>query len=193
MKAARAPRADKTNVRLLVVKEDGMQDCFLKYLPDHLQSGDLLVVNDAATLPASLHGLRGRDGQNNPVEIRLTAPLDERVWQAVAFGDGDWRTPTEERPAPPRFVEGEEILIATNFRARVRGEHPLSERLLNLEFNLSGEELWRNLYRYGRPVQYSYLTDELRLWSAQNVYSSRPWAVEMPSAGHALSFGLLLK
>src|SRR5262249_58504975 len=27
----------------------------------------------------------------------------------------------------------------------------------------------------------------------QNIYSSRPWAVEMPSAGHALSWRLLMK
>jgi len=127
------------------------------------------------------------------MELRLTTQLDERVWQAAVFGAGDWRTPTEDRPSPPRFAEGEEIMIAPNFRARVRGEDQLSGRLLNLEFNLSGEELWRNLYRHGKPVQYSYLEDELKLWSVQNVYSSRPWAVEMPSAGHALSWRLLLK
>ena len=190
MKAARAPRADKTNVRLLVVKEDGIEDSSMEYLPDHLRSGDLLVVNDAATLPASL---RGRDGKNNPVEIRLTGQLEGRVWQAVALGAGDWRTPTEARSSPPRFEKGEEIQIAPDFRARVRGDHELSGRLLDLEFNLSGEELWRSLYRHGKPVQYSYLNDELKLWSVQNVYSSRPWAVEMPSAGHALSWQFLLK
>jgi S-adenosylmethionine:tRNA ribosyltransferase-isomerase len=190
MKAARAPRADKATVRLLVVNGGEIEDSFIESLPDHLQPGDLLVVNDAATLPASLHG---RDGRNNPVELRLTAQLDEWLWQAVAFGPGDWRTPTEDRAAPPRFAIGEEIRIAADFRARVRGEERLSGRLLNLEFNLSGEELWRSLYAYGKPVQYSYLNDELRLWSAQNIYSSRPWAVEMPSAGHALNWRLLLQ
>jgi S-adenosylmethionine:tRNA ribosyltransferase-isomerase len=127
------------------------------------------------------------------VELRLTKQLDERVWQAAVFGAGDWRTPTEDRPSPPRFAQGEEILIAPDFRARVRGEDPLSVRLLDLEFNLSGEELWRGLYQHGKPVQYSYIEDELKLWSVQNVYSSRPWAVEMASAGHALSWRLLLK
>jgi S-adenosylmethionine:tRNA ribosyltransferase-isomerase len=190
MKAARAPRDDRSKVRLLVVEKDEMHDSAIERLPDHLLPGDLLVVNDAATLPASL---RGRDGSNNQVEIRLTTQLDERVWQAAVFGDGDWRAPTEARPSPPRFAEGEEILISPNFRARVRGEEPLSERLLNVEFNLSGEDLWRSLYQYGRPVQYSYMNDELKLWSTQNVYSSRPWAAEMPSAGHALNWRLLLK
>jgi S-adenosylmethionine:tRNA ribosyltransferase-isomerase len=194
MKAARAPRIDKANIRLLVVKKDDgkdrIEDSSIEYLPDYLRSGDLMVVNDAATMPASLHG---KDGRNNQVEIRLTAQLGERMWQAVAFGAGDWRTPTEERSSPPRFKKGEEIRIAPNFLARVHGENQLSERLINLEFNLSGEELWRSLYLHGKPVQYSYFNDELKLWSVQNVYSSRPWAVEMPSAGHAFSWQLLLK
>ncbi len=190
MKAARVPRADKPNVRMLVVKEDGMEDRLLTDLPDQVESGDLLVVNDAATLPASLHG---RDGGNNPVELRLTTQLDERIWEAVAFGAGDWRTPTESRPSPPRLEKGEEIVISPDFRASIRGEHQLSERLLFLEFNLDGDELWRNLYQHGKPVQYSYLHHELDLWSVQNFYSSRPWAVEMPSAGHALSWQLLLQ
>jgi S-adenosylmethionine:tRNA ribosyltransferase-isomerase len=195
MKPAQAPRADKTKVRLLVVKEGGqpaIEDSAIDRLPDHLRPGDLLVVNDAATLPASLRGLRGLRSDDQ-VELRLMAQLDERVWRAAALGAGDWRTPTEARPSPPRFVEGEEILIAPNFRARVRGENRLSERLVDIEFNLSGEELWRSLYRHGKPVQYSYLNDELKLWSVQNVYGSRPWAAEMPSAGHALSWRLLLK
>jgi S-adenosylmethionine:tRNA ribosyltransferase-isomerase len=190
MKAARAPRADKTNVKLLVFKDGEIENSLIERLADHLQSGDLLVVNDAATLPASLPA---RDARNNRVELRLTKQLDERVWQAAVFGAGDWRTPTEDRPPPPRFAQGEEILIAPDFRARVRGEDQLSGRLLDLEFNLSGEALWRSLYQHGKPVQYSYIEDELKLWSVQNVYSSRPWAVEMPSAGYALSWRLMLK
>jgi S-adenosylmethionine:tRNA ribosyltransferase-isomerase len=190
MRAAREPRADKARVKLLIVKDGGIEDGSIENLADHLRAGDLLVVNDAATMPASLHA---RDEKNNQVELRLTTQLDERVWQVAVLGAGDWRTPTEDRPSPPRFAEGEEILISPDFRAKVRGEDRLSERLLNIEFNLSGEELWRNLYRYGAPVQYSYMNDKLELWSVQNVYSSRPWAVEMPSAGHAISWRLLLK
>jgi S-adenosylmethionine:tRNA ribosyltransferase-isomerase len=190
MKAARAPRTDKRKVRLLVVREGRILDSSIEFLPDHVGSGDLLVVNDAATLPASLHG---RDGNDNQLEIRLRAQLDDRVWQAVVFGAGDWRTPTEHRPAPPHFKAGEEVVFSGDFRARVLKENELSARLLDLEFNLSGAELWRNIYLHGRPVQYSYMDDALKLWAVQNVYSSRPWAVEMASAGHALDWQLLLK
>ncbi len=190
MKAARAPRTDKTKVRLLVVNENELTDSLMESLPQHLRTGDLLVVNDAATLPASLHG---HDENNHPLELRLTTQLEQDVWQAVALGAGDWHIPTEDRPAPPPLREGAEIFIAPDFRARVRNENPLSDRLLQLQFNLTGEALWRSLYQYGKPVQYSYLHDELKLWSVQNLYSGRPWAVEMPSAGHALNWQLLLQ
>jgi S-adenosylmethionine:tRNA ribosyltransferase-isomerase len=190
MKAARTPRTEKKSVKLLVVEAGEMQDSTMERLPDHLRAGDLLVVNDAATLPASLHG---RDENNHPVEIRLVSQLNDRSWQAVIFGAGDWRTPTEHRPAPPRVKAGEEIAFAGDFSAIVLRENQLSGRLLDLEFNRSGEDLWRGIYHYGKPVQYSYMTEELNLWSVQNVYGSRPWAVEMPSAGHALDWQLLLK
>lgn len=167
-----------------------MLDSSIESLPDHLGPRDLLVVNDAATLPASLYG---RDVGDNQLEVRLRAQLDERVWQAVILGAGDWRTPTEDRPSPSRLKAGEEVIFSGGFRARVLRENELSARLLDLEFNMSGEELWRSIYRHGKPVQYSYMNEELKLWAVQNVYSSRPWAVEMPSAGHALDWQLLLK
>ncbi|MGA9770745.1 MAG: S-adenosylmethionine:tRNA ribosyltransferase-isomerase [Blastocatellia bacterium] len=190
MKAARAPRTDKRKVKLLVVREAEIFDSSIESLPDHLRSGDLLVVNDAATLPASLYA---HVGDGNQIEVRLGAQLNERVWRGVIFGAGDWRTPTEARPAPPRFKAGEEVIFSAGFRARVLRENELSGRLVDLEFNLSSEEFWRGIYQHGKPVQYSYMDEELKLWAVQNVYGSRPWAVEMASAGHALDWQLLLK
>jgi S-adenosylmethionine:tRNA ribosyltransferase-isomerase len=177
-------------VKLLVVSGPELRDSSIEALPDHLQPGDLLVVNDAATLPASLHG---HDARGNRLEVRLNGQVDDRAWRTIAFGAGDWRTPTEDRPAPPRLREGEEIFFSGDFRARVLSENSLSSRLLDLEFNLSGEEFWQSIYRYGKPVQYSYMNEGLDLWSVQNVYSGRPWAVEMPSAGHAFTWRILLR
>ena len=190
MKAARSPRSDKMKVRLLVVSGDELHDSSIESLPDHLQPGDLLVVNDAATLPASLHG---RDARGNWLEVRLNGQVDDRVWRTVTFGAGDWRTPTEDRPSPPGLREGEEIIFSDDFRARVLRESALSARLLDLEFNLEGQDLWRGIYAHGKPVQYSYMNEGLALWSVQNVYSGRPWAVEMPSAGHAFNWRTLLR
>lgn len=189
MKPARTPRNNHFSARMLIIGRERMMDSFIDRLPDHLQAGDLLIVNDAATLPASLHG-QDRDG--HPVEIRLAGQVDRRVWQAVAFGEGDWRSPTEDRPSPPHFAKDDEIFITPEFRARVLGDPYFSDRLLTLEFNLSDETLWGHLYRFGEPVQYSYMDRALKLWSVQNTYSSRPWAAEAPSAGNALTWRLLL-
>jgi S-adenosylmethionine:tRNA ribosyltransferase-isomerase len=190
MKAARSPRTDKMQERLLVVSGDDLQDSSIGGLPEHLRAGDLLVVNDAATLPASLFG---RDSRQRWLEVRLSTQLDDRLWQAVLLGAGDWHLPTEERPSPPPLRAGEEVIFSEDFRARVVGRSAISARLLELEFNLSGSELWRRIYRYGKPVQYSYMTEDLKLWAVQNIYGSRPWAAEMPSAGHVFDWQLLLK
>ena len=53
--------------------------------------------------------------------------------------------------------------------------------------------MWTGIYAYGRPIQYSYLKDDLAPWSVQTAYASRPWAVEMPSAGRPLSWQILLE
>jgi S-adenosylmethionine:tRNA ribosyltransferase-isomerase len=189
MKAAHSPRHEKSLVRLLVAKDCDLVDSSISLLPDYLRSGDLLVVNDASTLPASLAGC---DATGSPLEIRLVAQLDEHVWQAVVFGEGDWHERTEDRPAPPKLTEGTEIMFSEEFRARILKKNEISDRLLNIEFNSSGEDLWHGIYAYGKPVQYSYLNEELKPWELQNIYSSRPWAVEMPSAGHAIEWQLLL-
>jgi S-adenosylmethionine:tRNA ribosyltransferase-isomerase len=190
MKAAQSPRQDKSQVRLLVAQDCDLDDSSISLLPDYLRPGDLLVVNDASTLPASLAGY---DITGNPLEVRLVAQLDERVWQAVVFGEGDWHARTEDRPAPPGLTEGAEIIFSGELRARILKQNEISERLLHLEFDSSGEDLWHSIYAYGKPVQYSYLHEELKPWELQNIYSSRPWAVEMPSAGHVIEWQLLLK
>ena len=91
------PRTPRDQVRMMVL--DPASDTHFGTCVDHLAemltAGDLLVVNDAATLPASL--LDRAQG----IELRLTGPPTDGVWQVVVFGQGDWHLPTEERPAPP--------------------------------------------------------------------------------------------
>jgi S-adenosylmethionine:tRNA ribosyltransferase-isomerase len=169
-------------------------------LPGLLRGGDLVVLNDAATLPASL---AGRDAHGDPIELRLIAGPraadvgDEPTFQAVLFGAGDWHQRTEDRPAPPRVRPGDRLRFggpgAAALVAEVRAVSPLSPRLLEVRFDRAGAALWSALYRLGRVVQYAHLARPLPLWAVQNVYASRPWAFEMPSAGRTLSWQLLLE
>ena len=95
--AARRPDA-----RLLLMSAAARRHHHLSDLPMLLDPGDLLVVNDAATLPASLRGHHLPTGAE--VEVRLLAPVTPgryRAWRAITFGGGDWRTPPEHRPPPP--------------------------------------------------------------------------------------------
>ncbi len=106
MMPARWPREDPLAERLLHVDRSAgtLRDSRIGDLPGLLRPGDLLVVNDAATLPASL---QGRAPGGAPVEARLMAELSGGAFRAVLFGPGDWRTPTEHRAPPAALREGE--------------------------------------------------------------------------------------
>jgi S-adenosylmethionine:tRNA ribosyltransferase-isomerase len=66
-----------------------------------------------------------------------------------------------------------------------------SPRLLEIRFDRAGAPLLQAIYRAGKPVQYAYIEEELRLWDVQTAYASRPWAMGMASAGRPLAWSLL--
>lgn len=193
MRAAVWPRPSRSGHRMLVLdpRPGTPADHTIGELPAILQPGDALVLNDAATVPASLAGVTVQ----GPVEIRLASALATaagthdvaREWQAVVFGAGSWRMRTEDRAAPPRLAVGERIDFAGGLCATVQDVAAASPRLVQLRFDRDAGDLWTALYRAGKPVQYSHLCGSLELWQVQTPYASRPWAVEMPSAGYALT------
>jgi len=198
VKTAAWPREQTEAERLLVVDPAAgtMADFAVGDLPSRLRAGDLLVVNDAATLPASLQA-HATDGA--PVEVRLLGPAEEGQWAAAVLGAGNWRWRTEDRPAPPSLPVGSTLTFraasddAEPLRATVVAISEVSPRLLRLAFDRQGDALWSAVYRRGRPVQYSYVRAPLALWHVQTAYASRPWAAEAPSAGRPLTWRVLLE
>ena len=191
-----SPDRDASANRLLHLdpRRETLTDLGIDALASRLEPADLVVVNDAATLPASLRGTSSR----GEVELRLCGVPpdgDGGRWQAVLFGAGSWRDRTEERPAPPRLGVGEAIEIArlgeADLTARVVSVSAVSPRLVELRFDLCGAPLWSALYRLGRPVQYAHTRAPLALWDVQTAYAGRPLAAEMPSAGRPLRLPLL--
>jgi S-adenosylmethionine:tRNA ribosyltransferase-isomerase len=154
-------------------------------LPKLLRAGDLLVVNDAATLPASVFGSTAR---GEPIELRLAAPVDGSRLIGVLFGTGDFRTRTEDRPAPPVVASGD-VLTFGSLTATVVAT---IGRRVELVAQLTGDALWQALYASGAPVQYAHRTEALRLYAVQTAYATRPWSAEMPSAGRPLTWEVLL-
>jgi len=189
VRAASAPRARGERRLLLLDRATGsVGDAQLDELPTLVRPGDLFVVNDAATLPASLPA---RAPSGAPMEVRLVRARDDgRRWQAVALGAGDWRTPTERRPAPERLEAGARIEIA-GLPATVTALSRTSVRLFELRFENEADEVWAAIYRRGRPIQYAHVPEPLALWSVQTAYAARPWAAEAPSAGVPLDWSLL--
>ena len=183
------PRGDVRAEKMLVIdtSSNRFSDARVGDLANFVSAGDLVVTNDAATFPASL---RGRTRTGEPVEARLTEPPYEGRARAILFGAGDWHSKTEERKAPPRLQPGDTIafdgLAATVVRVDAR-----SARLVELFFAMNDEDLWNALYSAGKPIQYSYLDRELALWDVQTPFASRPFAVEMPSAGRPLAWSVL--
>lgn len=191
MIAACWPRGREERERLLHVDPVARQyrDRRVEDLPRLLRAGDLLVANDAATLPASLAATT-QAGRH--FEVRLLREAARSTWSAVLFGAGDWRTDTEQRPPPPELVVGDRIGLAHGaLRARVVGV--CDPRLVALEMDLPRPQVLAAIYSYGRPVQYAYLADDLDLEAVQTPYAGRPWAAEMPSAGRPLRWSVLLE
>lgn len=190
--AATRPPLVRGQERLLVI--DPVQSTWshhqLADLSDFLVEGDLLVLNDAATLPASL-SVTAEDGAG--MEVRLLSRIGPGRWRVALLGPGDWRSPTEARPQPPRLSTGALLEAGKGLHLRVEAVDDITPHLLEVSFVERGAALVQALYRHGRPVQYSYLEDDLPIESFQTAYASRPWAVEMPSAGWGICWDLLLR
>jgi len=151
-----------------------------------LHRGDVVVANDAATLPASLHGVHERTGA--PIEVRLAgrATSGMNTFVAVVFGAGDYRTRTEDRQLPPILVEGD-VLALGPLQAVVVSllEHP---RLVSLRFTAPMAALWEGIAHHGRPIQYAHIGQKLELWDVWTAIAGPPVAYEAPSAGFALDW-----
>ena len=192
MIAASRPVQRPDDARVLVIGERGTIEHAARWtLADFLRPGDLVVANDAATLPASLHGVHRPSGA--PIEVRLAGrssfAREDVRFSAVVFGAGDWRTRTEDRSLPPPLAFGDRLLLGP-LVAAVDGllGH---ERLVALKFLGDADVVWAGIARHGRPIQYAYLDRALALWDAWTSVAALPVAFEPPSAGFALDWRFL--
>jgi len=187
MIAASRPVQRPRDAKLLVVLADGR----ISHVPrsrfvEFLWPGDLVIANDAATLPASLRGVHLPAGE--AIEVRLAGWLPP-LFAAVVFGAGDFRTRTEERPLPPMLAPGDRLalgpLVAT---VEALLDHP---RLVSLRFDAAESSVWAGIARHGRPIQYAHLPGALDLWDVWTPIASAPVAFEPPSAGFALDWAAI--
>ena len=180
--------SSRRSAKLLVIGGNGR----IRHLPraalaSLFSPGDLVIANDAATLPASLTGIHYPSG--NSIEVRLAAwetVHDPRHFTAIASGAGDYKTRTEDRTSPPplslgdRFSLGPLVGIVESLL-----DHP---RLFRMRFFGDRSTVFAGLARYGRPIQYAHEPEPLALWDVWTKIAADPIAFEPPSAGFALDW-----
>jgi S-adenosylmethionine:tRNA ribosyltransferase-isomerase len=190
MIAATFPVQRPADARLLVVDSMGqITEMHRSSFPALLRPNDIVVANDAATLPASMFGIHVRSGR--PIEVRLAGDEsvfdhDFRQFSAVVFGEGSYHTPTERRPSPPEVRSGDTLQLGP-LKATVVEllGHP---RLLKIRFEDSDAHIWEGLARFGHPIQYSHIATPLTLWDTWTAIAGPPVAFEPPSAGFVLDW-----
>jgi S-adenosylmethionine:tRNA ribosyltransferase-isomerase len=193
MIAASQPVQRPPQARLLVVDDHGL----LAHVPrsafvDFLRPGDLVIGNDAATLPASLRGIHLRTGAM--IEVRLAgrlslAPADNQTFRAIVFGEGDFHTRTEDRPSPPPLAPEDRLALGPLSATieRLNGHR----RLATLRFDGSPDAIWAGLARHGHPIQYAHVPEPLALWDVWTPVAGQPVAFEPPSASFVLDWRTL--
>ena len=189
MIAATSRRSE--SARLLVVSDQGvMQSTARTQLAEFFQAGDVLVANDAATLPASLLGTHVRTGC--AIEVRLAArpslhAEDIHRFEVIVLGEGHHHQRTEDRAAPPTLRPGDEIHFASSLQARVTRLFGHT-RHVELDFDAEPNAFWSQLAMCGRPIQYAHVPNELSLWDVWTIFAGPPVAFEAPSAAFALNW-----
>jgi S-adenosylmethionine:tRNA ribosyltransferase-isomerase len=190
MRAAQRPTQRPADARLMVIDTRGaLRHTLRATFAEWLRPNDLVVANDAATLPASLSGTHVRTGGRIEVRLAGRRSLDVdavKVFDAIVFGDGDSRTRTEQRLLPPALLPGDRLLLGP-LRATIDKTlgHP---RLVTLTFDGTPAEIWAGLVRQGRPIQYAHVPAPLALWDVWTSHAALPAAFEPPSAGFLLSW-----
>lgn len=193
MKPATSPADRPGRGRLLVIDEDGRLSHRVRAeFPLFVERHDLVIANDASTIPASLSGIHQPTGA--AIEVRLAArdslsPRRVTGFTAVLFGAGDYRTPTEHRPLPPDVRAGDGLQLGP-LHAVVTALHG-HPRLIELTFDGSPSTIWEGLARHGRPIQYAYVREPLALWDTWTRIASQPVAFEPPSAGFLLTWRMI--
>ena len=171
----------RDQVRLLVLPRFAGPTLHTRFdaIGDYLRSDDLLVVNNSRTLPAMLVAY---DERGRVLEVRLAHRRAEDLWDGLVLEGREHRG-----------EEGLQLTFGEGLTARLLRRRSDLPFLWQIQFDRCCLPLLDLIYRLGEPVRYSYVQGGFPLDLYQTVYASEPGSVEMPSAGRAFTWELLLK
>ena len=170
------PAEPRESARLLCVGES-LTDHTVGDLPDVLQPGDLLVLNDTKVIPAALSAIRPARPVGGGGDVTLTINLHKRV------GPDVWRAFI--RPAK-RLRIGDDVVISAGFVAQVEDIREGGD--VTLRFDRSEEALDAAISAHGKTPLPPYIAskraaDRKDETDYQTVYADDPGSVAAPTAG----------
>ncbi|MEY2526921.1 MAG: S-adenosylmethionine:tRNA ribosyltransferase-isomerase [Verrucomicrobiota bacterium] len=177
----------RDQVRLLVMDRatGKIEHSRFDKIDNYLRANDLLVFNSSRTLPASLRGCDCSAAHGPCMEVRLAERLPDDSWLALLLCEqGD--------PFGCGLRSEMQIQFAEGLSATVLERDARIPRLWKLRFSISGPQLVDLIYRLGKPIRYEYISAPWDLDYYQTVYATEPGSAEMPSAGRAFTWKLLL-
>ena len=167
---ARGRRRD--DVRLLVSRGESVTHHAFRELPRMLGPGDLLVVNNSATLPAALDA-------GPALRVHVSTERPDGTWLIeLRRPAGGSSVPFEGSAEPGRRIRVPEGTLTLR--------EPFTGRLWVASADVPGP-MADYLTRHGRPIRYAYTARDWPLSTYQNAYAVEPGSAEMPSAGRPLT------
>lgn len=180
------PGRERDEVRLLVTS-DGAELAHTDFvdLPEFLSAGDVIVVNDSATLAAALSAQL--DGRRLRLHVSSAVPATSRRLVELRLPEGLGSAPYGSAKAGDIVRlpgAGRAVLAAPRLRA---GKPP---RLWEAELVLPSA-LHEYLAAYGEPIRYGYVSRAWGLDAYQTIFARVPGSSEMPSAARSFSWRLV--
>ncbi len=156
----------RDGVRMLVTDRHARShsQAHFRDLPSLLRPGDLIVVNDSATLPAAI---LARRSSGVAVALHVSTKIEERLWLCEPRGSVD---------------AGEMLTLPDGARATaIAPIEPQRPRLWYFAFQLD-VPMYTYLARFGAPITYAYLDRSFPLRDYQTLFAREIGSSEMPSA-----------
>jgi len=180
---AEAGGGRRDEVRLLVSRGAAVSHHRFRELPRLLAPGDLLVVNNSATLPAALDA---RPDGGPPVVVHVCTSRSDGAWLVELRRPVDGST----APFPPGGGPGRAGLRLEVEDGALTLLRPFTSRLWVASAAVPGT-MADYLAGHGRPIRYAYTDRDWPLETYQNAYATQPGSAEMPSAGRPLTGSVL--
>lgn len=171
---------------MLVARSQSISHARFVDLPRQLRAGDLVVVNNSATVAGAVDAV----GDRGPVVLHAATPLDDGSWVVEVRTAPDAARSVLDAHAGDLLRTGDVVVGLLEPYPRGEGSSPTGV----------GNRLWRaratgdlraRLRAAGRPIAYGYLDRRYPLSAYQSVFATVPGSAEMPSAGRPFTPALV--